>query len=517
MVAALLVCVLFGAFVWLVFFKLRLLRFTITWGVVSLIVGLHLLLIFLILLRFVTPYSTDVTVIQHTIQLVPRLTEPTLVTAVLVEPNTPVKKGQPLFQFDRRPYEDQVNALRAQLAAAEQNVPQLKAQWDATIGAVAQAHGQREALSAELDAATNAVAHARANREALKAALDAATKAVAEARARQDMLKAQLAAAESTVAATRAREALAKSELRLVEAARAEEPGAVSDRRYYELSQSVAIAEADTRRAQADEARARDAYAIEARAAVEAALADEAKARVAYEQEGLAAIEVALANEAKARAAYEQVGTADISVAQANEAKAHSAYLSQINGENTTVAQLKAELATALYYLHNTTLVAPADGRLVNLQVRAGMVAGDYRAGAIASFIVDADRYVLATFYQENLKYVRIGQPVEVAINLYPGQIFRGRVAAIWQANGTGQLLPSGTLPSFAPAPSPVKVIPQGRYAVQITMDGPDQALFPIGAQGAAAIYTSEKGIAYLRKIVIRTYSWLNWLYPIPF
>ena len=43
-------------------------------------------------------------------------------TAVLVEPDVPVKKGQPLFQFDRRPYEYQVQQLEAQLAAARQQV-----------------------------------------------------------------------------------------------------------------------------------------------------------------------------------------------------------------------------------------------------------------------------------------------------------------------------------------------------------------------------------------------------------
>ena len=64
----------------------------------------------------------DARVIQHTIQLTPRLSEPTLVTAVLVEPDVPVKKGQPLFQFDRRPYEYQVQHLEAQLAAAKQQV-----------------------------------------------------------------------------------------------------------------------------------------------------------------------------------------------------------------------------------------------------------------------------------------------------------------------------------------------------------------------------------------------------------
>ena len=76
------------------------------------------MLIFLVGLRFVTPYSKDVRLIQHTIQLTPRLPDPTLVTAVLVQPDVPVKKGQPLFQFDRRPYEYKVRQLQAQLKAA---------------------------------------------------------------------------------------------------------------------------------------------------------------------------------------------------------------------------------------------------------------------------------------------------------------------------------------------------------------------------------------------------------------
>jgi len=36
-------------------------------------------------LFFVTPYSTEAKIVQLTIQLIPRLTEPTLVTGVLVE------------------------------------------------------------------------------------------------------------------------------------------------------------------------------------------------------------------------------------------------------------------------------------------------------------------------------------------------------------------------------------------------------------------------------------------------
>ena len=88
-------------------------------------------LIFVIGLRFVTPNSANATVVQHTIQLIPRLPEPTLVTAVLVEENMPVKKGQPLFQFDRRPYEYKVQQLQAQLAEAKQNVLVLQADVEA--------------------------------------------------------------------------------------------------------------------------------------------------------------------------------------------------------------------------------------------------------------------------------------------------------------------------------------------------------------------------------------------------
>src|SRR5277367_5777514 len=122
MIAGILILIFFSFVFWLVFFKLKLLRLTPAWGFVFALVMLHLLLIFVIGLRFVTPNSTNATVVQRTIQLIPRLPEPTLVTAVLVEDNVPVKKDQPLFQFDRRPYEYKVEQIQAQLAEAKQNV-----------------------------------------------------------------------------------------------------------------------------------------------------------------------------------------------------------------------------------------------------------------------------------------------------------------------------------------------------------------------------------------------------------
>lgn len=370
----------YSIIVWLVFFKFKWMKFSIVWGIVSVSVGVHLLVIFLIGLRFVTPLATEAKVIQHTIQLVPRLPEPTLVTDVLVQPNTPVRKGQPLFQFDRRPYEYTVNQLEAQLAGATQNV---------------------KVLQADTQVATQKVIK----------------------------LKSELVFAQ------------------------------------YQQKLSAELA-----------------------------------AQGAGPQE-----------DAQKWAAQVAADEAGIREAEAEDARANISYESQINGVNTTVAALQAQLDQARYYLDNTLMVAPEDGTVINLQVRPGMVAGDVRFGAIASFIVDADRYLLADFFQENLKYVKPGQTAEVALDLYPGQIFEGTVQAIWQGSGRGQMLPSGTLPDFKYVPAE---IPQGQFAVAIHLEG-DQSKFPIGTQGHATIYTNpSSGFVVLRKISIRGYTWLNFIYP---
>jgi len=345
----------------------------------------HVMLIFLIGLRFMTPASNNAKVVQHTIQLVPRLTEPTLVTAVLVEQNQPVKKGQPLFQFDRRPYQYKVNQLEAKLAQAKQQVL---------------------------------------------------------------VLQADVAVAEQN---------LAKAKSQLI---------------FGQYQQKLA--------------------------------------------QGLADNNAGSQEEAQKWAAQLQVDEAAVKQAAAQTEVAKLKYESQINGVNTSVADVQAELELAQYYLNNTTLVAPEDGFIINLQVRPGMVAGDYRVGAIASFICDDGRYLLAAYFQEVLKYMTNGQPVEVALDLYPGQIFPGKVQSIWKASGEGQYLPSGTLPVFHPEPPK---LPQGCFAVAIVFDDPDQSKFPIGAQGVAAVYT--KGMhgpwAALRRVTIRITAWMNWLYPMPF
>ena len=184
----------------------------------------------------------------------------------------------------------------------------------------------------------------------------------------------------------------------------------------------------------------------------------------------------------------------------------------QIDGVNPQVAALQAQLAQARYYLDNTTMVAPEDGRIVNLQVRRGMISGILRIGGIAAFIEDAHPYVLATYYQPQLKYVVTGMPAEVALDAYPGQIFTGTVEAIWKTNAQGQYLPSDVLPTFS-AEDPHST--RGDFAVKIALDDAVQDKVTIGTHGVSAIYTGGGGFAALRRITIRSYTWFNWIWPL--
>lgn len=425
MLIALLITFAFLLFVYFVFFKFKWLKFSMTWGIISAFFAVHIFLIFIIGLRFVTPYSSNVKVVQYTVQLVPRLPEPTLVTAVLVKPNVPVKKGQPLFQFDRRPYEYQVRQLEAQLDAA----------------------------SASAEAAKYKV-------EQLKAGLASANQDVR-------MYQADLTAAQQKVARSKSELEYAKYQQQLSQG----------------LAQKGAGPEEDAQKWQA-QMTANEAAVAEATAEAE-------RARLKYQSQ------------------WEGVNTTVASAtAQLRESEAAQ------KQATATVAALKAQLETARYYLDNTLMLAPEDGHIVNLQVQPGMVAGIFRVGGIAAFIVDKDRYLLASYTQETLKYVKVGQPVEFALDLYPGQVFNGKVDSIWWANGEGQYLPSDVIPTYYPA-APDQ--PQGLFAVKIYPNNPSIVGLPIGAQGAAAIYTKNGAWAALRKITIRIHSWFNWLYPMPF
>lgn len=243
-----------------------------------------------------------------------------------------------------------------------------------------------------------------------------------------------------------------------------------------------------------------------AQAAVESQQAVAEDARIEYDRsKRLLDSKATSESEYNTRVRNKEAAEAKERQAIATLEKAQLAYDSKINGENTSVAQVRQQLADAKYDLEQTVAVAPADGFVVNLQVRPGSYVTP--SSSVMSFVVsDESNVLVATFAQNPLANIEAGMPVEVAFVMYPGRIFKGEVETVIQASGYGQLEASGDLPEFA------QPLPKGRFAVRIKLKDENVSL-PMGASASAIVYTKTlKPLGMIQKVTIRMESYLNFI-----
>lgn len=173
------------------------------------------------------------------------------------------------------------------------------------------------------------------------------------------------------------------------------------------------------------------------------------------------------------------------------------------------IEQAETQLADAEYDLSQTTVVAPGDGYVTNMQLTDGMLVGGM-TGAVMSFVLDSNEQnqgvVIAAFNQKNYLRIKQGQYCEVALFGYPGQIFKARVLTSIDMSGAGQLQASGVLPSdLGPRAA-------AQFAVKIQLDDKSVRL-PGGSQAQVAVYTENLQIAGIPVMfIIRAQSWLRYL-----
>jgi multidrug resistance efflux pump len=209
----------------------------------------------------------------------------------------------------------------------------------------------------------------------------------------------------------------------------------------------------------------------------------------------------------QAEATVEQL-EAELEANVAAEAQVRARLGATVGDDQAEVARIRADLANARWELDQTTFYAPADGTVINLQLRPGQLATALGAIPVMSFVED-EFQVIALFKQNELHQVKPGDEAEIALKTYPGRIIKATVHSIVWAQGQGQLAMSGTLPQTGSAP-----VPPGRFAVRLDIAEEDRELFlAAGAYGHGAIYT-EHGhhIHILRKVIMRVGSYLDYL-----
>jgi multidrug resistance efflux pump len=172
------------------------------------------------------------------------------------------------------------------------------------------------------------------------------------------------------------------------------------------------------------------------------------------------------------------------------------------------IAQAEAQLADAKWNLEQTIQYAPADGTVVALALRPGVMTTPIPAFPAMTF-VENEQWVVAFFAQNEVRAIEQGNEAEVNLKVYPGRIIKFEVESVIWATAQGQLPISGQLPNTG-----FGAAPDMRLAVKLKAVGEDAELFLApGARGHGAVYTDNiHAIHIIRKIILRVGAKLDWL-----
>jgi multidrug resistance efflux pump len=220
--------------------------------------------------------------------------------------------------------------------------------------------------------------------------------------------------------------------------------------------------------------------------------------------------------------------TGQIAAARAAEQQVREKLSGRVKGDLASVAQVKAQIATALaqvrvseataattraqldnarWDLTQTTVVAPGNGTMVNVMLRPGFFVAGMPFNEVMTF-VDNEYQIFALFGQNELHQVKPGAEAEITLDTYPGRVVKAHVDSVIWAQGQGQLDATGDLPRTT------FVAPPGRFPVKLAVAEKDHALFlAAGARGSAAIYTEHLApLHIIRKVLLRVASYLDYI-----
>lgn len=201
---------------------------------------------------------------------------------------------------------------------------------------------------------------------------------------------------------------------------------------------------------------------------------------------------------------------ASAAAAESEATRARLAETSQIDGVNTTVARLRAELMSAQYDLDQTTVRAPGGGTVEQVFLREGVMAVAMPLRPVMVFRHDEEPIFGAAFLQNSAQRLIPGAHAEIAFPAVPGRIFHGKVERVQEAIAQGQLQPNGMIVD------PDSIKGAGRVVVAIRIEDEDLAKYQIvpGTAGVVAVYTEHfHHLAVIRKVLIRMNSWTNYLF----
>lgn len=260
---------------------------------------------------------------------------------------------------------------------------------------------------------------------------------------------------------------------------------------------------------------ASDAGIVQARAGVDAARAgltrsqqDSARSERIYAEDNgaisIRRLELARANLAESRA---QLISAEAKLEQARQARG------DLGADNDRLIAARSALEKAELDVKRTTVTAPGDGLITDLKADVGQVAG--AGNPVMTFISIGDGWVTVDMTENNLGNMKPGNPVDVAFDVLPGRVIRGKVRSIGYGVSSGAKATPGALPDVQSSRDWLRQAQ--RFPVLIEFDKGELGLVPgvrEGGQAEALVYTGDNPVLNaLGSLYIRGMSQLSYAY----
>jgi RND family efflux transporter MFP subunit len=214
--------------------------------------------------------------------------------------------------------------------------------------------------------------------------------------------------------------------------------------------------------------------------------------------------------EAQVKAIDAQLKLSDLRLAQMTQLfERDSGRGFDVQQRQSEVDQLKAQLEGATWNLDKTTVRAPADGYVTNVALRKGARVANLPLAPVMAFIDTSQTIIGVEIAQNDARYVKAGQSVEVTFKFMPGKVYSGKVESVLQAIATGQVQTSGA----AVMPKTIQAAP---FVVRVVLDDADFVRsLPAGSAGDAAIFTDRLKVTHVvRRVLLRQTAILNYVVP---
>jgi multidrug resistance efflux pump len=179
--------------------------------------------------------------------------------------------------------------------------------------------------------------------------------------------------------------------------------------------------------------------------------------------------------------------------------------------DNPQIREALAALEQTRLDLARTTLLAPGDGVVTNLQLNTGQFAA---VGQPALTFLDTRLVWLQAFLRENsLEYIAPGTPAEVVLDVLPGRVLPARVESVGWGVGEGDVDTMTGLPKTRQGTGGW-LAPAQRFPVQLafeTAGGPPRGV-RYNARASVILYTGDHPVAnalawlWIRLIAALTY-----------